>query len=235
MVIGLLVLTSIPTVTGVAQGISAKKQENAKLKEKIKFNMTATLSIDGGPPKESWIVLAAGRMWIDHPDAPMPGHKFNGYYFKYPSEQGYQGLVSTIQEDPPMLNWMYVDKDTGMVKYGSRKDTAEHVVGPWGWSEDEQYLTFDEDDWRFIAVEVEVALGEGTRKMWEVFMSRDRDGSLKPKAEREGEGEEQEQDDEQPAFDPRMSSYRWAPIKLLRKLQLGVNSHWVGGKKENDQ
>lgn len=62
MVIGLLVLTSIPTVTGVAQGISAKKQENAKLKEKIKFNMTATLSIDGGPPKESWIVLAAGRV-----------------------------------------------------------------------------------------------------------------------------------------------------------------------------
>ncbi|KAH8749351.1 hypothetical protein F5883DRAFT_650339 [Diaporthe sp. PMI_573] len=42
MVIGLLVLASIPTVTGVAQGISAKKQ-NAKLKEKINFNMTATL------------------------------------------------------------------------------------------------------------------------------------------------------------------------------------------------
>lgn len=166
----------------------------------------------------------------------MPGHKFNGYYFKYPSEQGYQGLVSTIQDDPPMLNWMYADKDTGMLKYGSRKDTAEHVVGPWGWSEDEQYLTFDEDDWRFIAVEVEVALGGGTRKMWEVFLSRDRDGSLKPRAERGGEGDEDvEQDDEQPAFDPRMSSYRWAPIKLLRKLQLGVNSHYVGGKKGENQ
>ena len=47
---------------GVAQGIYAKKQENAKLKEKIKFNITATLSIDGGLPKESWIVLAAGRV-----------------------------------------------------------------------------------------------------------------------------------------------------------------------------
>jgi hypothetical protein len=45
MVIGLLVLASIPTVTGVAQGISAKKQ-NAKLKEKINFNMTATLSVE---------------------------------------------------------------------------------------------------------------------------------------------------------------------------------------------
>jgi hypothetical protein len=113
-------------------------------------------------------------MWIDHPDAPFPGHKFNGYYFKYPSEQGYQGLVSTIQDDPPMLNWLYVDKDTGMIKYGSRKDTTGHVVGPWGWSEDEQFLTFDEDDWRFIAVEVEVALEGGTR---EVFLSRDPDGS----------------------------------------------------------
>lgn len=62
MVLGLLVIAAIPTVTGVAQGISSKKTQNAQMKEKIKFNMTATLSVDGGPPTEAWIVLRNGRV-----------------------------------------------------------------------------------------------------------------------------------------------------------------------------
>lgn len=199
-------------------------------------------------------------MYIDHPDAPRPGHKFNGYYFKYPSEQGYQGLVSTIQDDPPMLNWMYVDKDTGAVRYGSRKDTVGHVIGPWAWSEDEQFLTMDGDDWRFIAVEEDVpsppppppvATNEGEttneqqqhedededaqetrQKCWAVYLSRDRDGSLKPKAERGQQGGEEGEDSETNDSEPIDVRYthRWAPIRLLRKLQLGVNSHYVGGK-----
>lgn len=66
MVLGLLILTAIPTVTGVAQGISSKKQENAALKEKIKFNMTAVLSVNGGPPTECWIVLRDGRVSCEY-------------------------------------------------------------------------------------------------------------------------------------------------------------------------
>lgn len=213
-------------------------------------------------------------MWIDHPLAPRPGHKFNGYYFKYPNEQGYQGMVSTIQDDPPMLNWLYVDKDTGAVRYGSRKDTTGHIIGPWGWSEDEQLLTMDDDDWRFIAVEEDIPLapaptttpptetpGEGggggsgetaasgetkdegeqgmdgceqeTVRCWAVYLSRDRDGSLKPKAERaNGEGEEDEDEDEDEGVDVRYT-HKWAPIRLLRKLQLGVDSSWVKGAQGN--
>lgn len=258
MVLGLLVISAIPTVTGVAQGISSKKQQNAAMKEKIKFNMTATLAVDGGPPTEAWIVLAGGKvscvrkpcfffclvpqtretgqsltminpitqkkMYIDHPDASRPGHKFNGYYFKYPSEQGYQGLVSTIQDDPPMLNWLYVDAATGAVRYGSRKDTVGHIYGPWGWSSDEKFLTMDEDDWRFMAVEEEDDEG---MLVWAVYLSRDRDGSLKPKAERQ-EQEQEQQQEEGEGVDVRYT-HKWAPIKLLRKLQLGVESGWVKG------
>lgn len=62
MVIGLLTIAAIPTVTGVAQGISSKKTQNAQMKEKIKFNMTATLAVDGGEPTEAWIVLRNGRV-----------------------------------------------------------------------------------------------------------------------------------------------------------------------------
>lgn len=190
-------------------------------------------------------------MYIDHPQAPRPGHKFNGYYFKYPCEQGYQGMVSTIQDDPPMLNWLYVDKDTGAIRYGSRKETIGHVIGPWAWSEDEEFLTMDGDDWRFIAVEEDVPRPPPTttadgdtendqqqeydqetgQKCWAVYLSRDRDGSLKPKAER-GQGGEAGENDETNDSDPIDVRYthRWAPIRLMRKLQLGVNSHYVGGK-----
>lgn len=62
MVIGLLTIAAIPTVTGVAQGISSKKTQNAQMKEKIKFNMTATLAVDGGEPTEAWMVLRNGRV-----------------------------------------------------------------------------------------------------------------------------------------------------------------------------
>lgn len=210
-------------------------------------------------------------MYIDHPQAPRPGHKFNGYYFKYPSEQGYQGMVSTIQEDPPMLNWLYVDKDSGAVRYGSRKDTVGHIIGPWGWSEDEQFLTIDDDDWRFIAVEEDVPIsppaaptGDGepdvaaasgekdgqeeeqeTWKCWAIYLSRDRDGSLKPKAERRrgsqqdgkdegGKDEEEEEEEEEDGVDVRYTN-TWAPIRLLRKLQLGVDSSYVKGSQSGNR
>lgn len=205
-------------------------------------------------------------MYIDHPDAPLPGHKFNGYYFKYPSEQGYQGMVSTIADDPPTLNWLYVDKHTGAVCYAGRKDTEGHIIGPWGWSEDEQFLVIDDDDWRFIAVEEDVpdeAEGEtisgaqqeeeGAKqgnggsgkkkkqkkvKCWAVYLSRDQNGYLKPKAEQPKEGEDSEdeesEDSEDEEEDVRYTS-KWAPIKLVRKLQLGVQSGWEKGPRPAHQ
>lgn len=200
-------------------------------------------------------------MYIDHPQAPRPGYKFNGYYFKYPSEQGYQGMVSTISDDPPMLNWMYVDKDTGAVRYGSRKDTIGHVIGPWGWNDDESLLTFDGEDWRFIAVEEELPRpappegeaaagekgeGEGEEEpelVWAVYLSRDGDASLKPKAEKKAaqqqrvvdedeEGEGGDDDDDEDGVDVRYTN-DWAPIRLERKLQLGVDSSYVKGQSGN--
>lgn len=206
------------------------------------------------------------QMYIDHPQAPRPGHKFNGYYFKYPNEQGYQGMVSTIADDPPTLNWLYADKHTGAVCYAGRKDTEGHIIGPWGWSEDEQFLVMDDDDWRFIAVEEDVPPAEdggggetsgdadgdpnkkkkkqakqGSRaKCWAVYLSRDRDGYLKPKAERPKEGadsEEEEEDSEDSEDDDEdvRFTHKWAPIKLVRKLQLGVQSGWEKGPRPAHQ
>jgi hypothetical protein len=62
------------------------------------------------------------------------GHQLAGYFFPYPeSKWGRRGdgYVSTIQDDPPQLNWIYVDKDTYEVKYGLKVEAAGHHVGPW--------------------------------------------------------------------------------------------------------
>ncbi|KAL8369559.1 hypothetical protein RB595_000067 [Gaeumannomyces hyphopodioides] len=77
----------------------------------------------------------------DDNESPVEGHKFTGYYFTYPSEEQHKGVISAISIDPPMLNWVYVNKDTATLRYGGRKDTLGHVIGPWWWSEDETYLT----------------------------------------------------------------------------------------------
>lgn len=81
----------------------------------------------------------------------MEGHRFCGYYFKYPCEEQHQGLVSTISDDPPMLNWIYVDKETHEIRYGGRKDTVGHVIGPWGWSADEHFLVLEGASDTFVA------------------------------------------------------------------------------------
>jgi hypothetical protein len=44
MVIGLLTIVSIPTITGVAEAVSAQKRQNASSKEQEKINLAAEFS-----------------------------------------------------------------------------------------------------------------------------------------------------------------------------------------------
>lgn len=93
-----------------------------------------------------------GKLIASIPGAPVHGHKFCGFYFKYPSEEGYLGLVSTVSDDTPMLNWVYVNRDTQTVQYGPRRDTVDQNIGPWGFSDNEALLTLDESPGGFIAM-----------------------------------------------------------------------------------
>ena len=60
------------------------------------------------------------------------------------------GLVSQVQDDPPLLNWIYIDKDTMEVKYANRSTSIDHNIGPWDWSEDEKQVVFDDIEATFI-------------------------------------------------------------------------------------
>src|ERR1700761_6624459 len=98
----------------------------------------------------------------DKQPLPPPGggltpHPFTGFYVMYPDDDRdpkERGLVSTISNDPPMLNWIYVDKNTLELKYGNRTQSIQQIVGAWDWTEDEAGVTLD--GWEgFCAVEEE--------------------------------------------------------------------------------
>lgn len=50
-----------------------------------------------------------------------------------------------------MLNWIFVDKESHALRYGGRKDTIDHVIGPWGWSADEHFLALHGEPGPFFA------------------------------------------------------------------------------------
>ncbi|KAH0847232.1 hypothetical protein FOPE_00425 [Fonsecaea pedrosoi] len=95
------------------------------------------------------------------------GHPFAGYFLPYPDAK-YEGLVSTISDDPPMLNWIYIDKHTYEVKYGLRVDAQPNMTGPWDCTRQDRRMTLD--GWEgFVVVEEE-------RGLWALYFDCDDDG-----------------------------------------------------------
>ncbi|KAL2391381.1 hypothetical protein RJ035_000275 [Blastomyces gilchristii] len=86
----------------------------------------------------------------------IPSHTAEAFYISYPDEEREPtlGLVSTVSVDPPMLNWIYVDKNTFELRYGNRTQSREHLVGPWDWTEDQVGVTVQDIE-GFVAVEEE--------------------------------------------------------------------------------
>lgn len=70
MVVGLLVIAGIPTTIGVCEALSAQKKANEAAKEKAKFRMTVTVSLDEDGPVECWCVLKNGMVSLvwENPD-----------------------------------------------------------------------------------------------------------------------------------------------------------------------
>ncbi|KAM0428553.1 hypothetical protein ACHAPT_006913 [Fusarium lateritium] len=205
MVIGLLAITAIPTVTGVGNAVSAQKRQNESLsKEQEKFHLSFIMEHEGKVQELGTGVLidqkSKQKLYLNLPDSPVEGYRFLGWYFKYPCEEGHLGLVSMVSDDPPALNWIYVDKDTHAVTYGARKDTVGHVIGPWGWSEDDRFLTLEGDHDSFVAVREE---GPGGEERWAVYW--DPEGDI-----------EDENEDE-----------TCRPVRLRRRLQFGMESSYV--------
>ncbi|CAO2649757.1 Nn.00g010490.m01.CDS01 [Neocucurbitaria sp. VM-36] len=114
-----------------------------------------------------------------------PLHAFAGFYIQYPDENRCppeRGLVSTISDDPPMLNWIYCDRKTYELRHANRTGSIEHHVGDWDWTEDETHLMFEGwegfvviDEWDGADADPSTPWGrEGLR--WAVYFDRDDNG-----------------------------------------------------------
>lgn len=78
-------------------------------------------------------------------------------------------------DDPPALHWIYANKETGELRHGSRGETTGHIIGPWNWSEDEEWLVLENTP-SFLAV-------EGDDGSWSLYhdMNKKLRGTLAPR------------------------------------------------------
>lgn len=117
----------------------------------------------------SSIPLTILQLYISPKGSKASGFPFTGFYVQYPDPARTPpqlGLVSFISDDPPALNWIYIDKDTRELRHGNRTQSIDHEVGPWGWEAGEEGgaggMAF-EDAEGAVAVETE----HGWQLRWE--------------------------------------------------------------------
>jgi hypothetical protein len=181
MVIGLFLITAIPTVTGLAQAISAQKEQKQREKDAermLKFHIDVTCDARAPKVKEidkHRLVLKDDRVWLGPVEAQKPcsaGYVVQAFYIEYPDNERDPiplGLVSQVADNPPLMNWIYVDKHTMELRYGNKTASIAHHVGPWDWTEDKEGIIFDKEDALFMAVL------HPAKKKWQLYYDIDGD------------------------------------------------------------
>ncbi|KAI0457015.1 hypothetical protein F5B21DRAFT_106460 [Xylaria acuta] len=176
----LLALTICPALLGTQEAIRQSQSKNKREEHRARrCNLAVSCvkqSIRSRDIDGKLVVLKDNKLWItttppaSHDEGPEPtddGYPFSGYFLPYPGTS-YEGLVSTISDDPPMLNWIYVDKNTYEVKYGLRTDAQEHLTGPFDCTRQDRRMTLE--GWEgFVAV-------EDYPGVWALYFDRDDDG-----------------------------------------------------------
>ncbi|GIZ42185.1 hypothetical protein CKM354_000546300 [Cercospora kikuchii] len=170
MVLGILTaVAACPAIIGTTEAVRQGQRQNEREEQRgRKTNLVVSLlnrseysSLFDG----AYIVLKDNKLWVDTTGVArgMELHSFAGYFMPYPHndmaqrwhESGFrkgEGMVTTISDDPPFLNWVYVDSKTHEVKYGVRADAEQHLVGPWDVTKADKRLIFE--GWEgFVAVQ----------------------------------------------------------------------------------
>jgi hypothetical protein len=184
------VITGVPVVTGVAEGVQHQKEANAEAANEtrmVKFYIDVfcdAASPRAGEVHGTMLVLKDDKVWLAPKDPETglptpppdgggpPPHPCTAFYIMYPDDDRdppERGLVSTISDDPPMLNWIYADARTLELRYGNRTQSLAHVVGPWDWTEDEEGVTLD--GWEGLAA-VDEGAGRADGMRWALYYDR---------------------------------------------------------------
>lgn len=125
--------------------------------------------------RDSRVVLRDGKLYVQLSSyVGKPNHPFSGYYLPYPNSN-FEGLVSTISDNPPQLNWIYLDTNSSIlqIRHGLRAEAEQGCTGPWGarlCSNGE--IRFLMENWEgFVAVETDEEQG-----LWSLSFDRYDDG-----------------------------------------------------------
>ncbi|KAF2088741.1 hypothetical protein K490DRAFT_72468 [Saccharata proteae CBS 121410] len=171
----LLAIATLPAMLGTQEAIhQGQRKERREEHRARRCNLVVSCTkssvrsrdINGRP-----VVLKNNKLYINTGFATSltepSAHPFAGYFLPYPDTK-YEGLVSTITNVAPILNWIYVDKDTYEIKYNVRAEAQPHLTGPFDCTRQDRRLTFE--SWEgFVAVEELPAV-------WALYFDRDDNG-----------------------------------------------------------
>lgn len=181
MVLGILTaIAACPAIVGTTEAIRQGQRKSAKEQHRgLKSNLVVTCGTNCPAAREvdgARVMLRDNKLFLTTAISDgEPGHSFAGYFLPFPNQdwgRSGEGLVSTISDEPPQLNWVYVDKDTYEVKYGLRVDAQPHLVGPWDCTKIDKRMTFEA--WEgFVVVK-----GSQEKGSWRLYFDRDDDGLM---------------------------------------------------------
>ncbi|KAJ9134305.1 hypothetical protein NKR23_g10215 [Pleurostoma richardsiae] len=167
----LSMLLSLGAVIGGTEGIKQAQRKSKREEHRSRKNnliVHCPKSSQYSPYLEGRrIVLSGDKLYVDtgtEYNVPF-GHTFAGYYLAYP-ESRFNGLVSTITDEAPIMNWIYVHKETYELKFGTRQFSEGNLTGPFDCTRQDRRLTFG--GWEgFVVVK------EGD--FWALYFDRDGD------------------------------------------------------------
>ena len=149
MVLSILIAAIVaPGLLGSQEAIRQSQSKEKREEHRARrCNLIATCVKSSARSREingRQVVLRNGKLWIDAgtPDGSPLGHPYAGYYLPYPDTK-YEGLVTTITDVAPIMNWVYIDRTTCEAKYGVRADAQPHLTGPFDCTRQDRRLTFD--------------------------------------------------------------------------------------------
>lgn len=190
MVLGALLC--LAGVTGSSEGLKASQAKSRKEEHRTRKNNLIVHCLKSSQYSQSLegrrVVLSGDKVGGDGPvskhlyrkadtpskqlyidtgtDIDVPfGHPFEGYYLAYP-DGGYPGLVSTITDEAPIMNWIYMNAYTYEMKFGNRQWAAGHIAGPFDCTRQERRLNL-------AGYEGFVAVQEGP--FWSLYFDWDGD------------------------------------------------------------
>ncbi|KUI72433.1 hypothetical protein VM1G_07612 [Cytospora mali] len=149
-------IVAFASVFGAAEAIRqtqarTRRQEHRSRKNNLLVHCTKS-SRYSSELEGKHVTLSGDKLYVDtgtEYDVPF-GHQFAGYFLPYADAQ-FEGLVTTISDDPPVMNWIYVDRQTYEVKFGNRAWAEPNFKGPFDCTRQDRRLTLG--GWEgFVAV-----------------------------------------------------------------------------------